>query len=218
MDNVIRPLKGADRVRKRPAVIFGSADSAGALEAVKTLIRVLMREAILGYSPKMMVTLHSDSSITVHSYDRGLLIDEGIVDGRPAWENLFCELPCFSRDYHEKAPTETRDLLFGQGELISGCSPDIECAFDLCCVQYVSEYMTVSSVRDGVRKTVRFQKGTAIPDVESFPWVEKSETVIHFKIDSDVFGDYKLPSCELSAFLNEQEQLIDGLSCELILN
>ena len=216
MDNKIIRLTGADRVRKRPAVIFGSADSAGALEVVKTLLAVLMREALLGYSKKMTVTLHSDESITVHSYDRGLKIDESIVDGKPAWQNLFCELPYFSRDHHEKAPTETPDLLFGEGELISGCSPDIECAFDLCCVQYVSEYMTVSSVRDGICKTVRFEKGIAIPDVESFPCVEKSETVIKFKIDSDVFGDYKLSSGELAAFINVQKAAIPDFDFELV--
>lgn len=216
MDNKIIRLTGADRVRKRPAVIFGSADSAGSLEVVKTLLAVLMREAFLGYSKKMTVTLHSDESITVHSYDRGLKIDDGIVDGKPAWQNLFCELPYFSRDYHEKAPTETPDLLFGEGELISGCSPDIECAFDICCVQYVSEYMTVSSVRDGIRKTVRFEKGNAIPDVEHSPAAENTGTVIDFKIDSEIFGEYKISVSELSAFLKEQESLVHRFECEIL--
>lgn len=216
MDNKIIRLTGADRVRKRPAVIFGSSDSAGALEAVKALLAVLMREALLGYSKKMTVTLRSDESITVHSYDRGLKIDESIVDGKPAWQNLFCELPYFSRDYHEKAPTETRDLLFGEGELISGCSPDIECAFDLCCVQYVSEYMTVSSVRDGICKTVRFEKGIAIPDVEHSPAAENTGTVIDFKIDSEIFGEYKISVSELSAFINEQKAAIPDFDFELV--
>lgn len=212
------PLKGADRIRKRPAVVFGSNDAEGALAVVKTLINVMVREAILGYCTKLSVALHKDDSISVRSNDRGMKLDETIIDGKPEWQNIFCdfgdsllELNEISYDTLGKA----QDTLYGDGNEYPEYSTDADYKFDLCCVQYVCEYMTVDSVRDGIRKIAEFRKGYPSSDIRKKPTVEQSRTVIKFKIDSNVFSAIKISADALARYLQVLAITVNGLACDL---
>ena len=218
MNEQIIPLKGADRIRKRPAVVFGSADADGALAVVKTLINVMVREAILGYCTKLSVVLHKDGSISVCSNDRGMKLDETIVDGKPEWQNIFCdfgdpllELNEISYDILGKA----QDTLYGDGNEFPAYPTDADYQFDLCCVQYACEYMTVNSVRDGVKKTAEFQKGSPSSDIRKEPTVERSGTFINFKIDTDVFSSIEISFNALARYLQILAITVKGLACDL---
>ena len=218
MNERIIPLKGADRIRKRPAVVFGSADADGALAVVKTLINVMVREAILGYCTKLSVVLHKDSSISVCSNDRGIKLDETIVNGKPEWQNIFCdfgdsllELNEISYDTLGKA----QDTLYGDGNEYPAYPTDADYQFDLCCVQYACEYMTVNSVRDGIRKIAKFRKGSPSSDIRNEPTVEQSGTIINFKIDTDVFSSIQISTDALAHYLQVLAITVNGLACDL---
>ncbi|MBR2724471.1 MAG: hypothetical protein IKB72_03440 [Ruminococcus sp.] len=88
----IYSLKGPDRVRKRPAVVFGSVDSAGACEAVKMLLEIFFTEAALGFCKNISLTIQEDNSVVLSCDGRSFHLDETVVDGKPVWYNDFCEL------------------------------------------------------------------------------------------------------------------------------
>ena len=212
-------LKKSERVRKRPGVIFGSCDGEGALEALKTLIDMLAREAILGYCKRLSVVLHKDNSVSVCSYDRGLKLDESVTDeGRERWQEIFCSLPLAPRepdvDFY-RAMEREQDSLFGYGSHILDYSNGSYCAFDLCCVQYVCEYMTLEAVRDGLRKKVRFVKGEPVTGIEREPSGEESKTLFKFRFDTEVFTSVDTDHQELGRYLQSLALTVQGLKCEL---
>ena len=100
-DGVITCLKGPDRVRKRPAVIFNSDDAEGVTRAVEMLLDIFITEAALGYSKELSVKIHNDDSICILSKDRGFVMDETLIDGKPVWEYDFCELYSAPREKKE---------------------------------------------------------------------------------------------------------------------
>ena len=85
-------LQGPDRVRKRPAVIFGSDGADGALQMVKRLLHIFLTEAVSGHNSAIRVALGADGGVTIHSGDRGLILDEALQNGIPVWQQVFCEL------------------------------------------------------------------------------------------------------------------------------
>ena len=218
MNKQIIPLKGADRIRKRPAVVFDSADADGALAVIKTLINVMVREAILGYCTKLSVVLHKDNSISVCSNDRGIKLDETVVNEKPEWQNVFCDfgpVPPAPGEVSYDVLGKEQDTLYGDGNEFPDYSNHADYKFDLCCVQYVCEYMTVNSVRDGIRKTVEFQKGSPVSNVRQEPADEQSGTVIQFKIDTEVFSSIEISVSALARYLQILAITVKGLACDL---
>ncbi len=57
MKNEITLLKGPDRVRKRPAVIFDSDGLNGSIAAVKSLLDIFTAEAVRGHCSKIDVAI-----------------------------------------------------------------------------------------------------------------------------------------------------------------
>jgi len=91
-DDSIVSLKGADRVRKRPAVIFGSDGLEGCQHSVFEIISNSIDEAREGHGDKIIVTKYSDNSIEVEDFGRGIPVDYNSREGRYNWELVFCEL------------------------------------------------------------------------------------------------------------------------------
>ena len=88
----ITTLKGADRVRKRPAVIFGSDGIDGCQHSVFEILSNSIDEAREGYGKKITVTRYSDGSIEVEDHGRGIPVDYNENEKRYNWELVFCEL------------------------------------------------------------------------------------------------------------------------------
>lgn len=217
MDKIIA-LKGPDRVRKRAEIVFGSNDADGALKAVEMLIKVMAREAILGYCKKLSVTIHSDNSITVSACDRGMKLCEEILNGKPQWQNIFCELYASSRELNASDTYEIekeQDKLYGEGDEIAKYSLDSDYTFDLPAVQYVCEYMRVESVRDGICKIVEFEKGFASSELSKNDTDEASRTTVKLKLDGEVFTDTEISQPKLTRFLQVLSTTIDGLECNV---
>ena len=167
-------LKGPDRIRKRPAVYFGSDDLDGSVMVVRKLIDIFVTEAVLGYSSKIEIEIHKDNSISIRSYDRGLILGEDIVEDKPAWYMLFCE-PYYGMDLQNP-----HAVLYGEHETFSEHrSRSTTVGLDLCCIQYVSRFMHIESVRDGIKKTLVFEKGYSVSELRR---EQSSESPIHMFI------------------------------------
>lgn len=209
MKNEIVRLKGPDSVRKRPAVMFGSAGADGAAAAVKMLLNIFISEAARGCSGGIDLTVNADSSVSVRSYDRGLILDETVIDGKPVWQQIFCEFFCgrwVSEDNSFRFVKHCNDL-YGNEETV------VNHGFDLCHVQYASAFMHVESTRDGIRKTVDFEKGYSVSDLKKEPSPDPSNTYIRFRADPEVFTDVTFPLSEITDCLRDAAATIPGLKC-----
>ena len=144
----ITTLKGADRVRKRPAVIFGSDGIDGCQHSVFEILSNSIDEAREGYGKKITVTRYSDGSIEVEDHGRGIPVDYNENEKRYNWELVFCEL--YAGGKYNNNEGENYEFSLGMNGL------------GLCSTQYSSEYMDVDIRRDGYRYTLRFEKGEIV--------------------------------------------------------
>ena len=172
----ITSLKGADRVRLRPAVIFGSDGLEGCEHAVFEILSNSIDEAREGYGDVIEVTRYLDGSIEVTDHGRGIPLDYNEREGRYNWELVFCEL---------YAGGKYKNLAGGDYEYSLGLN-----GLGSCATQYSSEYMDVTVTRDGTRFDLHFEKGENIgglnkTEIKS----KKTGTTIRWKPDIEVFTD-----------------------------
>lgn len=219
MNNTIITLKGPDRVRKRPAVIFGEEGVLGAIGAIRMLLDVFFTEAAVGCCEKIKVTLHKDSSLSIESSDRGIILSETPIDSNPAWHYVFCDFGApGSRNgefVFESVFSKHSDLFGKSDKNNSTFVTDEEHGFDLCCVQCVCEFMKVVSVRAGEKKHLSFSKGYSSSKLTKESAADPNGTCVHFKLDSDVFGDISTPKSAIINMLKEAAITIPGLRTEL---
>ena len=91
-NNSIKKLEGADRVRLRPGVIFGSDGLDGCEHAVFEIISNSIDEARMGFGNRITVTRFLDRSIEVQDHGRGMPVDYNEKEGCYNWQLLFCEI------------------------------------------------------------------------------------------------------------------------------
>ena len=210
-------LKGPDRVRKRPEIVFDSTDIKGVINAVKLLLDIFITEVSLGFSKRIYVTIHKDNSISIKSYDRGFILDETIIEGKPAWYQSFCELYCGPReaddDYYYYLGNKHHSLYEKSESLISKYKLNTDHSFDLCCVQYASKYMHVEATKDGIKKTLDFEKGFCVSDMRKEASTEENNTFIRFLPDSEVFKNTIISDSNICDYLNEIAMSLPGTIC-----
>lgn len=218
-DNKIVVLRGADRVRKRPAVVFDADDCSGAFKAFEMLLDFLSTEGLSGNTKHISVTVFEDNSICLYSADRGMIIDETIIDNKPAWFYDFCELYAgekFKIDALKNDSGKKHKDFYGESEkTLPKYYNDGDLGFSLCCVQYCTEFMEVYSVRDGEKKSLYFEKGNVCGDLKREASIETSGTCFKFKLDSEVFSDINIPSEWLLDLLEEKAVTVPGVTFEL---
>jgi DNA gyrase subunit B len=130
-DNVsISSLKGAERVRLRPGVSFGSDGLEGCQHAVFEILSNSIDEAREGYGKEILVTKYTDGSIQVEDQGRGIPVDFNEREGRFNWELVFCEL--YAGGKYKNAEDGSYEFSLGLNGL------------GLCATQYASEYMDVA--------------------------------------------------------------------------
>ena len=172
----ITTLKGADRVRKRPAVIFGSDGIDGCQHSVFEILSNSIDEAREGYGKKIIVTRYADGSIEVEDFGRGIPVDYNKVEDRYNWELVFCEM--YAGGKYNNNEGESYEFSLGMNGL------------GLCSTQYSSEYMDVEIRRDGMRHTLHFEKGENVGGLKKEPYNKKDTgTRIRWKPDLEVFTD-----------------------------
>ena len=169
-------LKGADRVRKRPAVIFGSDGIEGCQHSVFEILSNSIDEAREGYGNKIIVTRYEDKSVEIEDFGRGIPVDYNKNEKRFNWELVFCELYAGGKFNNNDA--ESYEFSLGLNGL------------GLCSTQYSSEYMDVDIRRDGERYTLHFEKGENIGGLKREKYSKKDTgTRIHWRPDLQVFTD-----------------------------
>ena len=200
-DESISLLKGADRVRLRPSVIFGSDGLEGCEHAVFEILSNSIDEAREGYGNKIEVTRYKDHSVRIKDYGRGIPVDYNANEGRYNWELVFCEL--YAGGKYNNNSGENYEFSLGLNGL------------GACATQYSSEYMDTVIFRDGFKYTLHFEKGENISGLVKEETVQKSTgTDIKWKPDKEVFTDINIPSEYFKDILKKQAIVNAGLIFE----
>lgn len=193
----ITALKGADRVRKRPGVMFGSDGLEGCEHAVFEILSNSVDEARAGYGNKILITRYEDQSIEVQDFGRGVPVDYNQKEQRYNWELIFCEL-------YAGGKYDTDDYTLGLNGL------------GACATQYASEYMDVEVKRDGFLYTLHFEHGENVGGLKKEPYAKKDTgTRIRFKPDIQVFTDITVPQEYFDDILRRQAVVNPGLLFQL---
>ena len=195
----ISQLKGADRVRKRPGVIFGSDGLEGCEHAVFEILSNSIDEAREGFGNIITVTLYDDKSIEVEDFGRGCPVDWNPAEKRFNWELVYCEL-------------------YAGGKYKNDDGGDYEYSLGLnglgaCATQYASEYMDVTVWRDGNKYSLHFAKGK----IKGKMLVEPSDrkktgTTTRWKPDIEVFTDINIPESYFLDILRRQAVVNAGVT------
>lgn len=171
----ITMLKGPDKVRKRPGVIFGSDGLDGCEHSVFEVISNSIDEARSGFGNKIIVTRYNNNVLEVEDFGRGCPVDYNKSEERYNWELVYCELYAGGK-YDDSSDMYEYSLgLNGLG---------------LCATQFASEYMDVEIVRDGYRYELHFEKGENVGGLKKTKTSQKQTgTRTRWKPDLDVFTD-----------------------------
>ena len=181
-DESISSLKGADRVRKRPGVIFGSDGLEGCEHAVFEIMSNSIDEAREGHGSVITVTRYADHSVQVEDQGRGCPLDWNEKEGRYNWELVFCEL--YAGGKYDNENSENYEFSLGLNGL------------GACATQYASAYMDVTVWRQGTEYTLHFEKGNVVGALNSRPMTtnkKRTGTCIRWLPDLEVFTDIDVP-------------------------
>lgn len=176
----IKSLKGADRVRKRPAVIFGSDGIEGCQHSIFEIMSNSIDESREGYGNKIIVTRFLDGSVEVQDFGRGIPVDYNKNEDKYNWELLFCELYAGGKYDNGGDNYEFSLGLNGLG---------------LCATQYASEYMDAEIKTNGFRYNLHFEHGENVGGLQKEPYGKRGDTGtrIRWKPDLQVFTDINVP-------------------------
>ena len=179
----ISSLKGADRVRKRPGVIFGSDGLEGCEHAVFEIMSNAIDEARGGYGRLITVTRFLDRSVQVEDMGRGCPVDWNEKEQKFNWELVFCEL--YAGGKYDNLTGDNYEYSLGLNGL------------GACATQYASRYMDVTVWRDGFEYKLHFERGEIVGGLEKTPLpksqVKKTGTRTRWLPDLDVFTDINIP-------------------------
>ncbi len=187
----ISSLKGADRVRKRPAVIFGSDGIEGCEHSVFEILSNSIDEAREGFGKKIIMTKYTDGSIEIEDFGRGIPVDYNKNEEKYNWELLFCEM--YAGGKYNNNSGDNYEFSLGLNGL------------GLCATQYSSEYMTVDINRDGFSYHLDFEKGENIGGLKKEQTNKKvTGSRIKWKPDTEVFSDIDIPEEYFEEILKRQ--------------
>ena len=177
----ISSLKGADRVRKRPSVIFGSDGLEGCEHAVFEIMSNAIDEAREGHGDLITVTRFEDGSIQVEDQGRGCPVDWNETEQKFNWELVFCEL--YAGGKYNNLDGDNYEYSLGLNGL------------GACATQYASEYFDAVIWRDGFKYTLHFEKGENIGGLKKEPTDRgrKTGSTFRWKPDLEVFTDINVP-------------------------
>ena len=194
----IKWLKGADRVRKKPAVIFGSDGLEGCEHSVFEILSNSIDEAREGYGKKIIATRFSDYSFEVEDFGRGIPVDYNEAEGRFNWELVFCEM--YAGGKYNNGEGESYEFSLGTNGL------------GACATQYSSEYMDVTVYSVGTKYTLHFEKGENIGGLQKEAYSGKrTGTIIRWKPDLDVFTDIAVPADYFTGIMKRQSIVNPGV-------
>ena len=198
----ISALKGADRVRKRPGVIFGSDGLEGCEHAVFEILSNSIDEAREGHGRTITVTRFADRSIQVEDAGRGCPVDWNEKEQRYNWELVYCEL--YAGGKYDNVSGDNYEYSLGLNGL------------GACATQYASRYMDVTVWRDGFEYTLHFQRGEIVGELGKTPLpksqARKTGTRTRWLPDLDVFTDIAIPAEYFTDVMKRQAVVNAGVT------
>ena len=195
-------LQGADRVRKRPAVIFGSDGLDGCEHAVFEILSNAIDEAREKYGDVITVTRYADQSIEVEDFGRGCPVDWNEKEQRYNWELIFCEM--YAGGKYNNNSGDNYEFSLGLNGL------------GTCATQYSSEFFDAVIHRDGFKYTLHFKKGNIVGEMEKEPTDrKKTGSCFHWKPDIEVFTDINIPLAYYQDVLKRQAVVNAGVTFRL---
>ena len=198
----ISMLKGADRVRKRPAVIFGSDGLEGCQHSFFEILSNSVDEFREGHGKVINVTIDADRVMTVEDFGRGVPLDWNEKEQRYNWELVYCEL--YAGGKYNNAEGGAYEFSLGLNGL------------GACATQYASEFMEVISYQKGVQYSISFRKGEPVGElVKGTCPKNKSGTVVRWKSDAEVFTDTAIPYDFFYRTMKKQAVVNAGLTLNL---
>ncbi len=203
----IKALKGADRVRKRPAVIFGSDGLEGCQHSFFEILSNAVDEAREGHGNEIRVTAFRDKSIRVDDRGRGVPLGWNEREGRWNWDLIYCELYAGGK-YDNNSDGSAYEYSLGLNGL------------GACATQYSSEFMTVHSYDGKTERSIRFKKGEVDGELEERPLTPKEKrtgTVVHWKPDLEVFTNIDIPHENFHDVMRRQSVVNPGIAFLLMI-
>lgn len=195
----ISSLKGADRVRLRPGVIFGSDGLEGCEHSFFEILSNSIDEAREGYGDEILVTRHADGSLEVEDFGRGVPMGYNEKEGRFNWELVYCEL--YAGGKYNNDEGESYEYSLGLNGL------------GACATQYASEWFEVTVLRDKTRFELRFERGEPSGAMRETPYSGKrTGTITRWKPDNEVFTDIAIQSEFFHDVLKRQAVVNAGLT------
>lgn len=200
-DESISMLTGADRVRKRPGVIFGSDGLEGCEHSFFEILSNAIDEAKDGFGDTVVVKRYKDNSILVEDFGRGCPVGWNLREKKFNWQLVFCEL-------------------YAGGKYQSDIDSNYEYALGLnglgtCATQYSSYWMDVEIKRDGFRYYLHFNRGEIDSTglyVEPYYIPDDTGTKIHWMPDDEVFTDVNIPAAYFRDILKKQAVVNPGIT------
>lgn len=194
----IKSLKGADRVRKRPAVIFGSDGIEGCQHSIFEIMSNSIDEAREGRGNKIIITRFEDGSVEIQDFGAGIPVDYNQAEKVENWKLLFCEMYAGG-----KYDTNSDNYEYSLG--LNGLG--------LCATQYASEYMDAEIHRDGFCYKLHFEHGENVGGLDKQPY-DKRDTGsrIKWKPDLKVFTDINVPLEYYKETVKRQAIVNDGVT------
>ena len=202
-DQSIRALKGADRVRKRPAVIFGSDGLEGCEHSYFEILSNSVDEAREGHGSEILTVLYRDHSIKVDDHGRGVPLGFNKKEDRWNWDLIYCELYAGGK-YDNNNGSSSYEYSLGLNGL------------GACATQYSSEFMDVYSYDGKMERHIAFKKGEPVTGILEERELDKKEkrtgTIIHWRPDKAVFTDINITPDRIREILHRQAVVNAGIS------
>lgn len=191
----ISQLKGAERVRQRPGVIFGSDGLEGVEHAYFEILSNSIDEARDGYGNVIETTVYQDGSVSIRDHGRGVPLDYNEKEGRYNWDLVYCEMYAGGK---YKADDDNYEYSLGLNGL------------GACATQYTSEHFDVEVIRDGYKYNLHFEKGENIGGLSKEKTKSKDTgTFQKWKPDAEVFTDVNVP-LEYYLEVNKKQAMINS--------
>ncbi|MCQ2353761.1 MAG: toprim domain-containing protein [Clostridia bacterium] len=200
-DQSITSLKGSERVRRRPSIMFGSDGLDGCKHGFVEILSNAIDEANAGYGKEIRVTVNADHSMQVEDFGRGVPLGYNAKEGRYNWELVFCEL--FAGG---KMDNNSDDSAYKYSLGVNGVGA--------CATQYTSEYMNVDSFDGTNVNFIRFEKGEPVTELEHrvlSPSERRTGTVISWLPDLEVFTDINIPADYFRDIMHRQAAVNFGV-------